>query len=133
MNADDAIANIGFRRWYERQLFESHACLAICFLCMIVLAVFVQAALPASSASAQGSVANLLTALGVAAIGVWSWNHYRLVSARAGRYGHVAHCEHCGTYARFDIEGSGTGTRAGEPMLKVRCQQCRHRWAMPDA
>jgi len=131
MNADDAIAHLGFRRWYGRQLLESHACLVICFLCMILLAVFLQAALPTGGTPA--SVANLLTALGVAAIGVWSWSHYRVVSARAGRYGQVAHCEHCGTYGRFDIEGSGTGARVGEPLLRVRCRQCRHRWAMPDA
>jgi hypothetical protein len=47
MSADD-IRKLGFRRWYERQLLESHACLVTCFLCTILLAVCLEGAMPRS-------------------------------------------------------------------------------------
>jgi hypothetical protein len=62
-----------------------------------------------------------------------SWKHYRLVLNQAERYGHLAHCEHCGSNARFDIERSNARRHGYEPVLKVRCRQCHHRWTMPEA
>ena len=35
MSPADGIRKLGFRRWYERQLIESHAYFLTCFLCMI--------------------------------------------------------------------------------------------------
>lgn len=131
MNAEHAITTLGFRRWYERQLLESHACLVTCFLCTILLAVCLEGAIPRSGVF--GSLTALLTALASAACAVWSWNHYRVVFSRAERYGNVAHCEHCGSYARFDVERTHAGDSADEPELKVRCRHCSHRWSMPAA
>ncbi|MBC7779511.1 MAG: hypothetical protein H7125_05330 [Proteobacteria bacterium] len=131
MNAARMIATLGFRRWYERQLIESHLCLVTCFLCIILLAVCIEHALPQSAL--RGSAAAVFIAFAAAAGGIWSWNHYRVVFSRAERYGHVAHCEHCGTYARFEVERTSAASSRGEPTLNVRCRQCRHRWTMPEA
>jgi hypothetical protein len=131
MTPEHAIATLGFRRWYERQLLESHVCLVACFLCTILLAVCLESALPRSGFG--NSFAALLTALASATCALWSWNHYRVVFSRAGRYGNVAHCEHCGTYGRFDVERANAGDRVDEPVLKVRCRHCSHRWSMPEA
>lgn len=131
MNAMNAIATLGFRRWHERQLLESHACLVACFLSTILLAVCLEGALPTSGFG--NSIAALSTALAAAACALWSWKHSRRVSRRAERYGNVAHCEHCGTYAGFEVERTNAGEHAEEPLLKVRCRHCRHRWSMPAA
>lgn len=132
MNPDRAIATIGFRRWYGRQLLVSHVCLVACFLCMILLAIGLQSSLPTDELPL--SRIGLLLALTAAAGGVWFWNRYRAVFSRAERYGNVAHCEHCGSYARFAIEP----IPAADPpvaglLLKVRCLACGHRWTMPGA
>ena len=37
MSPADGIRQLGFRRWYERQLIESHAYFLTCFLCMIMV------------------------------------------------------------------------------------------------
>ncbi|MBL8526548.1 MAG: hypothetical protein JNL68_02580, partial [Burkholderiales bacterium] len=39
MSYEESIRKLGFKRWYERQLIESHGYLVTCFLCMIVIAV----------------------------------------------------------------------------------------------
>lgn len=127
---DRSIARLGFRRWYERQMIESHACLVTCFLCALLLAVCLESVLPRGGA--LGSPGTLL--LGFAAIvgTIWSWNHYHLVFTRAERYGSVANCPACGTYARFEVERANPSDRPDEPLLQVRCRQCRHGWTMPD-
>ena len=33
----DAIRKLGFKKWYERQLIESHVYLVTCFLCLILV------------------------------------------------------------------------------------------------
>jgi len=131
MNAHRSIATLGFRRWYERQLIESHLCLVSCFLCMILLVVCLETALP--DAGSHRSLSSALVALAAVAVGLWSWKNYRTVFARAERYGNVAHCERCGSYGRFEVERASAGKEEDEPLLKVRCRQCSHRWTMPDA
>ena len=42
MNRADGIHKFGFRRWYERQLIESHAYLVTCFLSMILVAACIE-------------------------------------------------------------------------------------------
>jgi hypothetical protein len=130
MNPEHPIARLGFRRWYERQLLESHACLVTCFLCIILLAVCLEVAMPRPGFGS--SFPALLTAMVAGACALWSWNHYRVVFHRAERYGNVAHCEHCGTYARFSVERANPGDSLEEPVLKVKCRHCGHRWSMPE-
>ena len=48
MELADDIRKRGFKKWYERQLIESHAYLVTCFLCMILVT-----ALMEQSASAR--------------------------------------------------------------------------------
>ena len=36
MSEAEGIRKLGFRRWYERQLIESHAWFVTCFLCLIL-------------------------------------------------------------------------------------------------
>jgi DNA-directed RNA polymerase subunit RPC12/RpoP len=125
------IARLGFRRWYERQLIESHVCLVTCFLCGLLLAVCLEGALPKDGVIE--SPGSLLVGFAAVIGTIRSWGRYRYVFERAERYGSVAHCASCGSYARFEVERSKPGERPDEPRLEVRCRKCGHRWNMPGA
>jgi ribosomal protein L40E len=130
--ADD-IRKRGFKKWYERQLIESHAYLVTCFLCMILVA----AMLEELNFRAPGVKLALSLAWIAAggAIGLFSWLRYRSLMVAAEKLGDRSVCEQCHAYAKFDIVESG-GSRATpegalDPWLKVRCRKCGHGWTMP--
>jgi ribosomal protein S27E len=140
MDPTASIRKLGFRRWYERQLIESHAALVTCLLCGITLAALVE----------EVSIAKLdshsLTLLGVAfaaiVIGGFSFRHYIKVLERAELYGQRSTCPQCQTYARFEILATGldkvpgTVATAVAPLeaawLRVRCRKCGADWRMPE-
>ena len=68
MEPAHSIGKLGFRRWYERQLIESHAWLVTCFLCGLVIAASLEAL------SFKESVFQSILMLGFAyAAGVMCW------------------------------------------------------------
>jgi hypothetical protein len=132
----DAIRSRGFKKWYERQLIESHLYLVTCFLCMILVAACVEEL----SFRAPGIKPFLLLAWIAAggAVGLWSWRRYKSQMFVAEHYGNHSTCTACNAYARFDIVDWGdaapaaeTGDAPGEgAWLKVRCRKCGHLWTM---
>ena len=89
MRYEESIRKLGFKRWYERQLIESHGYLVTCFLSMILIAV----ALDDVTAKAPALERLLMIALaGCAfALSIYAWGKYLRRShpgrARgAGRY-----------------------------------------------
>ncbi len=127
MNPLIAITTMGFRRWYEQQRIQSRAALIGCLLCMMLLTIGLESALPLAQSREVGL--SLLLAVAAAAGMVASWQHFRIVFTRAGRVGSAAHCEHCGTFARFDLRPAGTEALS----LEARCRHCLHRWILPQA
>lgn len=130
--ADD-IRKRGFKKWYERQLIESHAYLVTCFLCMILVAALLEG-LNLRAPDAKALLALALIA-GGGAIGLFSWLRYRTIMVAAERFGDRSVCEQCHAYAKFDVVESGgsTATPDGttDPWLRVRCRKCGHAWTMP--
>jgi hypothetical protein len=130
--ADD-IRKRGFRKWYERQLIESHAYLVTCFLCMILVAALMEEL----SFRAPGLKPLLLLALaaGGGLLGLVSWLRYRRIMLAAERLGDRSVCEQCHAYAKFDVLDSGGTPATPEsepaPWLRVRCRKCGHVWTMP--
>jgi hypothetical protein len=132
----DAIRKLGFKKWYERQLIESHLYLITCFLCMILVA----ALLEEFSFRAPGlkPLVSLALIAGGGLMGLFSWRRYRAIMGAAERLGDHSTCEGCGAYAKFDIVESG-GRFAPSPAdgetpttwLRVRCRKCGHGWTMP--
>ncbi len=129
----DHIRKRGFKKWYERQLIESHAYLVTCFLCMILVA----ALLETVNLRAPGLKGLLMLALiaGGGAIGLFSWLRFRAIMVAAERLGGRSVCEQCHAYAKFEIVESG-GSRSNpegvlDPWLRVRCRKCGHLWTMP--
>jgi hypothetical protein len=120
MTAEPArsIEKLGFKRWYERQLLESHAWLVTCILsALAVCAVLELIGLRAGSAS------RLVTLLFVYLGCVMAWHalrRYRAIMGQAERLSEQSTCKSCRTYAAFDL--------VGEQPLRARCRKCGHEW-----
>jgi hypothetical protein len=114
-----SIARLGFKRWYERRLIESHAWLVTAFLCVIVVA---------AGMEVMSFRDNVLVALGYAGTlffaGLIAWHGVRrfiAILAEAEHFGAQSTCESCRRYAAFNVI-------AEAPRMSVRCRKCGHEW-----
>jgi hypothetical protein len=120
MTAEPArsIEKMGFKRWYERQLIESHAWLVSCILCGLAICAVLELV-----GWRVTSVASLVTLFFVYAAGVTGWHslkRYRAIMAEAERLSEQSTCKACRTYAAFDV--------IGEAPLSARCRKCGNEW-----
>jgi hypothetical protein len=140
MDVASRIRQVGFRKWYERQLIDSHLAFTTCFLSGVVAAACLE---EISFADIGWKPASLLaTVFGAIALGWHSWRRYITVLERAEVYGSRSTCPSCGTYARFEILASGHAAEGPyldsaapplpQPWLRVRCRKCGTAWRMPD-
>ena len=111
MQPNDYIRRFGFRRWYERQLIESHAYLALGFVALILM--LSGAEVLSDMKSGAGYLTTLLVAAGGGLLLLVSWKRFKVLLARAERFAEAAECPACKT-ARTDCvcvvrnaEGSG--------------------------
>lgn len=128
------IRKLGFKRWFERQLIESHVYLVTFFLCLIlVIAVF---ELLESRAGGLERVLMFAAMTGGGALGFVSLNRYISLLFRALRLAERSTCKNCGAYARFSVLDStrahieDTADDRDELWLKVKCTTCGHEWTM---
>jgi hypothetical protein len=125
-----SIARLGFRKWYERQLIDSHLALVTCVLAMMLAAACLEAFTFPAPATA---LATLLLAFGTACYVAWlGWRRYRRVMLLAWRFGEAAVCAQCQTYGRFSVYASnGAGATDETVWLDVTCKKCGFSWRMP--
>ena len=120
MEPADSIRRLGFARWYERRLIESHAWFISGFICMIAIAACIE------ELSFRGSFARLLAYVTVvaaaAAIGIYGLVRYQQILSEAERLGEHATCGACGAYARFSLISPS----------QVRCRKCDNEWRLID-
>jgi len=127
MALDDDLRQRGFRRWYERQLIESHAYLVTGFLALIMMAVALEVI------EFRRSAANLLFLVAVASGGglvcLFAWRRFTQTLFRAEAIAEQAVCGACGTYGRFAVVSAhdAPDTVSGR-VVHVRCRQCAHEW-----
>lgn len=129
MRIDDAVRERGFRRWYERQLIESHAYLVTGFLSLIMMAIALEVL------EFRESVANAimlaLIAAGGAGLAVFAWKRFTSLLFRAETLAGQAVCAGCRAYAKFDVvEARDCVDALSGRSLVVRCRQCQHQWRM---
>jgi hypothetical protein len=128
------IREIGFKRWYERQLIESHAYLITCFLSMIGVAVTLE--VPELMKLGFETVVRLAIAFGGIALCIVAWNQYKKRMLLADILGEGATCSNCHVYAAFNVVGSGTSIPRDENVydfwMRVRCRKCGHEWTMGE-
>jgi hypothetical protein len=114
------IGRLGFKRWYERQLLESHAWLVSCVLSLLAAAACLE------ELSFRGPLARVLalaTAVFAAgAMAIYGWGRYRLLMTEVERFAEHSTCASCRTYAAFRIIGNDGSA------MHVRCRKCAHEW-----
>jgi hypothetical protein len=129
MRLDDALRERGFRRWYERQLIESHAYLVTGILSLIMMAIALE------TMAFRESIANALALVAIAGGGGWlcifAWGRFRGLLSNAEALAEQAVCSQCKTYGRFEvIEAHDSEHALTGRALTVRCRKCDHRWHM---
>ena len=130
MSPADGISKLGFRRWYERQLIESHAYLVTGFLCLILVAAsFEGFSLHDFSA---GTLKTLATMFVAGAVGFGALKRYIDVLHRAEHIAEHSMCTSCSTQGRLQIVSSGQFLEASAVTapywMRVKCRKCGHQW-----
>ena len=122
MRLAEGIRRHGFRKWYERELLQSHAHLVLTFLCAI--GVFAAFEAMRQSATLQDRLIDIGAVLLCAGIGVWALRRYLRLLATAEAVAHQADCPACKTYGRLElIQSNASGDE-----VQVRCRKCNHGW-----
>ncbi len=124
----------GFRRWYERQLIESHAYLALGFVALILLLSGLELL-----SDAEAGVRYLIVLIAAAAGGmllVVAWRRFGVLLARAEHFAEAATCPQCKAWGKFKVLAQESSTandppEAGRPhWLSVRCTRCEAEWRL---
>ncbi len=130
------IRKLGFRKWYERQLIESHLYLTTCFLGIIAVASSIE--LFGGRKGPGGVVVALAVGLGGVWVCLFCWERYKRIMMVAEHIGDNATCARCNAYARFTVIDAGRALHA-EPVdienpkevwLKVHCRKCGNEWTI---
>ena len=122
MSAVNTIRRLGFRKWYERELLQSHANLVLLLLSTLGLLGCAEAY--SSRLALADQLQIVAAALASALIGYLALRRYLYLLNHAEFVANQAVCKRCDTYARWDLVGEhNEGT-----CLQVRCRQCGHQW-----
>jgi hypothetical protein len=133
-----AIRKLGFRKWYERALIESHVYLVTCFLGIILVATsFEFGRYPIAS---WEGITRLFLGLGGGILSALAWVRYRRRMFVACSLANRATCPACDRYGSFEVLAFGARSleEAAEnavspeeyPWMKVRCRKCQHEWGV---
>ena len=126
MKLADGIRKHGFRKWYERELLQSHAHLVLTFFCTIGIFAAFEALGRFRSFSDQFT--NIVAIVVCAAVGVWALRRYLCLLLHAEATAHQADCPGCKAYGRFKLEGENPRDES----VAVCCSKCQHRWTISD-
>jgi hypothetical protein len=116
-----SIARLGFRRWYERQLFESFAWLTTCLLSGVVFAAVIEF-VGLTGPGLRPYVAIVVLYV-VGLMGVSAWRTFWRLLRRAQSYADRAVCPGCGAYGLLEVT-------AESEAVAVRCRRCARQWEM---
>jgi hypothetical protein len=122
MDPAGSIGKLGFRRWYERQLYACHGWLVASLLCAVALLALVEDL----SFQELGLEASLvLVAAGAAGLLAWYalWRYLTML-VQAQHLSERSTCKHCGTYGRYRLVG------ATPRSMTVSCRKCDAEWTI---
>ena len=129
------IRRLGFRRWYERQLIESHAYLVAAFLCLILLLAGIES-LDHLRRTPMFYVAVVLGAGAAGTVMYVAWRRFLTVLQRAEVFAGGAECPRCKAWGKFEVIGAEAASEddpveAGRPhWLRVKCRKCGNDWRL---
>jgi hypothetical protein len=115
-----SIAKLGFKRWYERQLIESHAWLITCLLCGIAIAASLEMVNWRDLGAAAVTLAFVFTA---GLIIMHGFRRYQVLMELAEQLASHSTCSTCQSYAKFRAMDDN-------PRMKVQCRKCGHQWTI---
>lgn len=114
---------IGFRKWYERQLFSSHAHMVLAFLSAIGIVASMEA-FRSAHGDAQG--VDVMWVVVCFGIGLYAIRRYLFLLMRAEMTANQASCPACGEYGRFRVVGQRPRLQA----IDVCCRKCSRDWTI---
>jgi hypothetical protein len=122
MSTGERMRQIGFRKWYERQLLRSHAHLVLLLLATLALL----GGFEAFSRSKPWTDQLLIVACVLAsiALSVLALRRYLFLLNHAEWVADQAVCRQCERYALWDL----IAEEPGGQRLSVRCRHCNHEW-----
>jgi ribosomal protein L40E len=134
MELSAGIRKLGFRRWYERQLIESHLYLISGFLSLVmVLASLEDLNLRMPT---WETLLRLAALIGGSAICLWTVRRYLVMLDIAEYVAERSVCVKCAVYGGLDLGATAVRSgwdhaESGEgplPPVRVRCRKCGHEW-----
>jgi hypothetical protein len=122
MKAVQVIRRLGFRKWYERELLQSHLHLVLLLLATLGMA---GAAEAFTARPGPGSQLVMAVCAGVSAvIAAWSLRRYLYLLNHAQFVAEQAVCAQCESYGKWDV----TGEEPQAARMGVCCRKCGNRW-----
>lgn len=125
MDERRAIQRMGFRKWYERELLQSHAHLVLLLMSLVGLLGSIELFSQRDDLGRQ--LTALLCAGAAAVVGAWSLRRYLYLLGHAQYVADQAVCPVCRTYARWNIE-EDEQLQSPPTQLRVRCRSCSNTW-----
>jgi hypothetical protein len=122
MKLADGIRKHGFRKWYERELLQGHAHLALLLFCVLGLMMALEAAMRFTAL--QDQLIDFAAVIVCAGAGLWALRRYMYLLVHAEAVANQADCPACKTYGRLDLLRANA---AGDSVL-VCCRKCQHEW-----
>jgi predicted Zn finger-like uncharacterized protein len=122
MKLAEGIRRRGFRKWYERQLLQSHAHLALTFLCALGVVAAMEGVFHVRSFGDQLQDIGALVLCMLT--GIWALRRYLFLLGHAEEVANQADCPACQAYGRLELlQSDPSGDR-----VRVRCRGCGHAW-----
>lgn len=115
------ISKLGFRRWYERQLFYSFAWLTTCLMCGVVIVAILE--LVGLRTPGITPYLTLIVLYVVGLMGFHSWLLFARKLTQAQGYANHSTCESCGCYGQYNV-------LSHTARFVVKCRQCGHEWTI---
>ncbi|HEX6361975.1 MAG TPA: hypothetical protein VFZ93_03405 [Albitalea sp.] len=122
MKSVQAIRRLGFRKWYERELLQSHLHLVLLLLATLGMVGAAEALTQRAEAGTQ--LVMLACAAVSAVIGVWALRRYLFLLNHAEFVADQAVCAQCESYGKWDV----TGEEPEQARMGVCCRKCGNRW-----
>lgn len=126
MRLADGIRKHGFRKWYERELLQSHAHLVLTILSTV--AVFAAFEAMERNRPWLDQAISLVAIVASVGIGVWALRRYLYFLGHAEATAHQADCPQCKAYGSFTLESEDVR----KSTVEVCCRKCKHRWVISD-
>lgn len=122
MKAVQVIRKLGFRKWYERELLQSHLHLVLLLLSSLGIVGAIEVI---GQRQGEGSALTMLVCAVVSGlIGIWSLRRYLFLLNHAEFVADQAVCRQCNAYARWDV----TEVEPAVAKMAVCCRQCGNKW-----